>query len=148
MSIKGEKAAALNKSGFGCASSVFGAFCEDYGLDAEELKLAGALGGGCCRQGEVCGAVTGAALVTGLKYGQAIPEDSPARLNCYAHADEFIDEFKKNSPKGDALTCRDILGFDTGTPEGRAHMATVNRDDLPCRSVVYCAAEVLEKLGY
>ena len=148
MSEKGEKAADMYSRGFNCAAAVFGAFCEDYDLDAEEVRLAGALGGGCCRTGGICGAVSGAALVVGLKYGQTVSEDRSAKMNCSARADEFIEEFKKSSPKGAVLDCRDILGFDLGTPEGRLKIQEVSGDELPCGSIVYCAAETLEKLGY
>ena len=148
MSKKGELAAELNKNGYNCSTTVFGAFCEDYGISSELKKLAGALGGGCCRQGDVCGAVSGAALVIGLKHGQNVNGDTAAKANCYAFADEFIKEFKKASPKGDTLICREILGFDLATPEGRQKMKEANLEELPCRSLMVCAAETLEKLGY
>lgn len=49
--------------GFNCSQAVFSAYASQIGIDNEAaLKLATLLGGGVARQGNVCGAVTGALL--------------------------------------------------------------------------------------
>ena len=56
-----EKAEALFMSGMNCSQAVFGAFAEDFGMDASTAaKVACGLGGGVGRLREVCGTVTGA----------------------------------------------------------------------------------------
>ena len=127
---------------FNCAASVFSAFCEDYGIDMKTaMKLAGSFGGGCC-VGEVCGAATGALLVVGLKHGQHEPGDMAAKDACYEKTTEFIEEFRKECG---ALTCRDILGADIRTEEGKVQK--MERRHL-CFAAVRTAAEILDKLGY
>jgi len=64
-----EKAADIFNGGHNCAQAVLGAFCEEYGLDTDTaLRIARGLGSG-VRNAEICGAVSGAVLVIGLKYG-------------------------------------------------------------------------------
>ena len=70
MSERSEKAEALFKSGYNCSQSVFAAYADIFGIDTETaLKISCGLGGGCGRQRELCGAVSGAVLAIGMKYG-------------------------------------------------------------------------------
>lgn len=63
-----EKAAALFDEKFNCSQAVLGAFAEEYGLSEEQaLHIALCFSAG-MRKGEVCGAVSGAIMVLGLKY--------------------------------------------------------------------------------
>ena len=65
-----ERAEAAFRRGMNCAQAVVLAFAADYGLDeALAAKVACGLGGGVGRAREVCGAVTGAAVVLGLRHG-------------------------------------------------------------------------------
>jgi hypothetical protein len=58
-------------SGFNCSQSVLTAFCNEFGLQDEPgFRIACAFGGGMGRMAKTCGAVTGAFMVIGLKYGQ------------------------------------------------------------------------------
>ncbi|MBI4710518.1 MAG: C_GCAxxG_C_C family protein, partial [Nitrospirae bacterium] len=50
---------------------MFGAYGDKLRFDKETvLKIASPFGGGIGRMGETCGAVTGALMVIGLKYGR------------------------------------------------------------------------------
>ena len=69
MSAKSEEAVERFKKGFNCSQAVFGTFSEQVGLDCETAcKVATGFGGG-MRMGGTCGAVTGAFMALGLKYG-------------------------------------------------------------------------------
>lgn len=99
--------------GFNCAQSIFSAFAEEFGISSDlALRLSAPFGGGMGRQGEACGALSGALMVLGLRYGQDRPE---GKDEMYRIAREFIDHFKR---RHGALRCRDLLGYDTSTPEG------------------------------
>ncbi|MCL2402030.1 MAG: C-GCAxxG-C-C family protein [Oscillospiraceae bacterium] len=127
---------------FNCSTSVFTAFCEDYGLDLDTARrMAGGLGGG-CHAGEVCGAVSGAVLVIGLKYGQDQAGDNDTRTLCYEKTDAFIKAFLEKNP---ALTCRDLLDVDITTPEG--NVLKMQKRHI-CVNAVESAAEILEDQGY
>ena len=131
----------LFSSGFNCATSVLAGFCEEYELDTEiASKLACGLGGG-CGKGEVCGAVSAAVIVVGLKYGQFIQEDYASKTNCYAKTAEFMDAFIE---KYGAITCRDLLADLTEGDENEKMQERRRR----CMGFVKGAADILEDLGY
>ncbi len=65
-----EKALESFKKGYNCSQSVFSAYSDIFNVDRNTaLLIASGLGGGIGRTGNVCGAVTGAVLILGLKYG-------------------------------------------------------------------------------
>ena len=133
-----EKAEALFMSGLNCAQSVFGAFAADYGLDEEvAAKLSCGLGGGVGRMRETCGAVTGAALVLGLKYG-------PDKLQVYPQVQEFCAKFKAECG---SIVCRELLegtgATQGGAPEARTAEYYRKR---PCVELVKLAVKIVETL--
>lgn len=68
---KEEYAKYLHRNGHNCSQSVVCAFADDFGLDQElAYRLAEGLGRGFGGREEVCGAVSGMALVLGLKNSQ------------------------------------------------------------------------------
>ena len=106
---------ATNKfeKGFSCSQSVFSTFAPELGLSEETaLKIASAFGGGMVRQGEVCGAVTGALMTLGLVYGSASPDDEEAIRQA---GQDLMRRFKEENG---SLLCRDLTGHEFDTPEG------------------------------
>ena len=145
MQTKTEFATEVYLAGLNCAQAVLGAFCEDYGIDKEKaLELSTGLGGG-CSLGELCGAVMGAAMVVGLKYGRHKADDIDTKKNCEAKVAQFINEFKATHVH---VSCRDLLGYDISTEEGMAKKRLIPRAESPCNDFVRNAVEILEKLGY
>ncbi len=93
------------------------AYAESLGLEEKTaLKIAAGFGGGMGRMAETCGAVTGALMALGLKYGGATP-DPQAKETAYQRVREFAARFKASHG---SLACRDLLECDIGTAEGRA----------------------------
>ena len=76
------------------------------------LRIAAPFGAGMARQGEVCGALSGALMVLGLQYGQDRPD---GKEQTYRMAHEFMEIFRE---RHGALRCRDLVGHDISTPEG------------------------------
>jgi len=140
-----EVASAVFGSGFNCGQSVFSAFCEKYGMNKETaLKISCGLGSG-LRSGEVCGAVSGAVLVVGLKYGHCLADDTESKANCYAKTEEFLNEFRK---RNGSIICRDLLGVDISTDDGRQQALDRKLFTTTCDDFVRSAATILEELGY
>lgn len=111
MSERVEKAVELFKSGYNCSQSVFAAYADLFGLERETaLKVSAGLGGGCGRQRELCGAVSGAAMIIGLKFGSVDGNDREGKKLCYEKVREFTAEFKKTNP---SIVCRELLGIGT-----------------------------------
>lgn len=141
---KAEIAVARFKEGFSCSQAVLSTFAPELGLEREAaLRVAGAFGGGIARTGQTCGAVSGALMVIGLKHGQTRGEDKQAKENTYALAREFLERFKMQ--RG-TLLCRELLGYDIGTPEGMQAAKDRGLFDSLCAGLVANAAEILEQL--
>ena len=69
MSKYSDRAVELFKEGKNCSQAVFTAFATELGLTEEmALSISVGLGGGVGRMREVCGAISGSAMVVGLKY--------------------------------------------------------------------------------
>jgi C_GCAxxG_C_C family probable redox protein len=124
---------------------VLSVFCEKYGIDRETaFRIACGLGGG-CRSGEICGAVSGAVLVVGLKHGHHIAGDTESKKNCYEKTTEFINAFKA---KNRSIVCREILGHDISTAEGNEQARNKNLFKTVCFDMVRSAVSILEDFGY
>ena len=99
---------------YNCAQTVFSLFASDLGIDERTaLKIASGFGGGMARA-KTCGAVTGAYMVIGLKYGHDTP-DPDKKANTKMLIQRFNEEFQK---KHGTLICSELTGFDISTPEG------------------------------
>jgi C_GCAxxG_C_C family probable redox protein len=138
-------AVACFDEGFNCSQAVFSAFAPQLGLDrVVALKVAGPFGGGIGRMGETCGAVTGALMVIGLKYGQTTSEDKAAKEKSYELVRQFAERFKARN-RG-CLACRELLGADIGTPEGMQKIREKQAFTTMCPKFVRDAAEIVEEL--
>ena len=139
-----ERAVALFKEGFSCSQAVLAAYGEQFDLKQEmALRVAGAFGGGMGRMGETCGAVTGAIMVVGLKFGSTTAGDLKARENAYAVVREFVHRFKGRNV---SVLCRDLLDCDISTPEGMKLAKEAGLIKQTCPKFVKDAAEILDQL--
>jgi C_GCAxxG_C_C family probable redox protein len=93
--------------------------------------------------GDTCGAVTGAFMVIGLKYGKTRAEDDDARDKTYELADEFVAGFKE---RHGSIVCRELLGCDPGNPEGLTTAQEKGLFDTLCPQFVRDATKVLEDI--
>lgn len=140
---KGEKAKALFLDGYNCAQAVFGAFCEDFGLDLDTaMKLSSGFGGGIGRLREVCGAVSGAVMVLNMKYGYTSPTDNEAKMLHYKRVQDIAGRF---SAENGSIICRELLGLSEKksepTPEVRTSEYYKKR---PCKELVEMAANIVD----
>lgn len=131
---KCEKAVELFKTGLCCSQAAFCAFAEEHGMDLETAqKVSAGLGGGVGRMREVCGAVTGATLALGLKYG-------PDKAAVYPHVQELCARFKAECG---SIVCRELLegtgATQGGSPEARTETYYRKR---PCAELVKLAVQL------
>ncbi len=127
-----------------CAQSVLSSYSTQYGLDQEKaLKIATGFGGGMGRFGRTCGAVTGAYMVIGLKYGMGIEEDVEAKEKTYQVIREFSKRFQELH--GSEL-CKELLGCDINTSEGKEYYDQNEFFEKKCLQYVKNATEILEVL--
>lgn len=142
----GERAVASFKEGLLCSQSVFSAFSEKLGLDRETAcRISTPFGGGMARMGETCGAVTGAFMAIGLKYGNVSDwrTEDKEKENTYRKVGEFVSQF--NARNG-TVRCKELLGCDLSTAEGRKMANDRESFTTLCPKFVRDAAEILEKI--
>jgi len=140
---RSDEAEKLFRDGFNCSQAVFSVFAREMGVQVETaMKIACAFGGG-MRLGNTCGAVTGALMVIGLKYGKSKVDENEARDKTYALAKQYQDGFSKANS---SIMCRDLLGYDLSTPEGyekaKENLAFIKI----CPGLVRNAVEILEEI--
>ena len=110
MNSKPEAAVDVFNKGFNCAQAVLSSYCEEFGLsDTVAKKISCGFGAGLAYNGEVCGAVSGAIMVIGLKYGKYAESDNDAKEKTYKLVKEFIDNFKKENG---SINCTGLIKYD------------------------------------
>ena len=106
---KGENAEAAFMKGFNCSQSVVSAFADEFGLDKTmAYRVAAAFGGGIGHLGEACGAVTGAVIVIGLKYGMTELDGVQSNKEAYKKVQQLVEQFKA---RNGSHICKELLGF-------------------------------------
>lgn len=145
MSERVKRAETLFREGYNCCQAVFAAYADLFCIDTETaLKVSAGLGGGCGRQRELCGAVSGAAMIIGLKYGATDGADSDSKMLCYEKVRAHSEEFRKVNP---SIVCRELLELgdkkESARPDERNEQYYQKR---PCVQIVIDSAEALEKV--
>ncbi|MCX5858902.1 MAG: C-GCAxxG-C-C family protein [Proteobacteria bacterium] len=144
MSELSNKAVARFQEGFSCSQAVFSVFAEKHGLDRETaLRISGAFGGGMARMGLVCGAVTGAFMVIGLKYGKTEAKDEEAKEKTYQQVKNFVERFRAANG---SMICKELLGFDLSVPKEAAQAKEKGLFKNLCPRLVKDAVEILEEM--
>lgn len=141
---KSDVALASFNQGITCSSAVFSAFSEELGLDDKTAKKIGCgFGAGISRTGNICGAVSGAIMVIGLKYGKAEQGDDGATEKTRALIRRFIQEFIK---KNGSVNCTELLGFNLNNQDEYEAAGREKLFRTKCPELVRDAAVILEKI--
>ncbi|MBT8333791.1 MAG: C_GCAxxG_C_C family protein [Desulfobacterales bacterium] len=126
---------------YACSQAIFTEYSELFDVNRETaLRLASGFAGG-MYIGGVCGALSGAYLVLGLKFGAQNCETPQGRKNVREAVKEFAQEFKKITG---AVSCKHLLGCDISTVEGLQTAKEQNLFRTTCPHFVRTAAELLE----
>jgi C_GCAxxG_C_C family probable redox protein len=144
-SSQSQRAVELFSRNFNCAQSVYAATALGEGLtEAQRLALAAPFGGGIARQGEVCGALTGALLALGEANGKAMAANPVAARNTlYEQARQLTEAFR--SAHG-AILCRELTGCVLSTDEGQRAFKERGLHQNLCTNLVAFAAEEVVKM--
>lgn len=141
---KTERAVSCFEEGFSCSQAVLSAYADTFGLNHElALKISQPFGGGIAHMGEICGAVSGAFLVIGLKHGRIKAEDVEAKEKTYELVLEFVKRFKSLNS---SINCTELLGYDLGTPEGMKLAEEKELFTTLCPKLVQNAVEIIEQI--
>ncbi len=146
---RAEQAVNNFKSGYNCAQAVYMAYADLFGMEPKTAAvIAAPLGAGIGRMREVCGTVSGAALIAGLAIPCDNPSDMAAKTRCYALVQQVADRFREANG---SIICRELLGIapikESPTPSPRTEAYYKKR---PCVELVRMSAtfigEELKKL--
>ncbi|MGN8913368.1 C-GCAxxG-C-C family protein [Anaerofustis butyriciformans] len=92
----GERAKKFHDEKYNCCQSVVLAFSNEIGIEKDKLaKLVANMGGGLGYSGEVCGAVSGMAIVSGYFGNWDIPSDQESKKESYDTIKELVEEFRE-----------------------------------------------------
>lgn len=144
MTKKAMEAKKLFENGYNCAQAVLCSFCNEIGMDEKTAyKLASSFGGGLGRLREVCGAVSGMAMVAGLLYGYDVENEDSKKAEHYALIQELVNKFKSENG---SIICRELLDKNSAastapTPEKRTNEYYKKR---PCGELVALATDIMQ----
>ncbi len=123
-----------------CSQAVLAAYSDLTKLSVDEsLKLGSCFGSG-MRQGEVCGAATGALMVLGLIFGYTDPnkKEQSNRIN-----DKFLKRFKEENG---SYLCNELLKCDIRTTDGVNYARNNNLFTEFCPKMVLSASLILDEI--
>jgi len=133
----------LFMEGMDCSQVVAGYFAEELGMEESTLRKMSACFGGGMQCGETCGAVTGALMVIGLRYGHCVCKDQNQKEIMLYKTAEFKQMFEEKYP---SCMCRELLGHDISKP---GEMEKVIEKGLLfdlCPCLVEDVIEILERI--
>lgn len=131
-------------NGCACSQAVFVTCGESCGVPEEmALRIAAGFAGG-MKTGSTCGAVTGAIMAIGMLYGTEECATVAGRAEVYEAVKEFSERFAE---RYGSLLCKELLGCDTSTPEGRQRAKDLNLFKTRCVCLVEGAVTLLEEMA-
>jgi len=129
--------------GYRCSQAVLTTYAQDLDIDTNlAKKISIGLAGGSGVGGE-CGAVSGAYLVIGLKYGFAHPGDPEQFGIVLSKTKAFIEKFK--ALHGD-INCPKLIGLDVFSEEGHREFVENNIKASTCSRFVGDTVTILEDI--
>jgi len=130
--------------GYNCAQSVLLTMFEHWNGKSDLIpKIATAFGGGIGRCGSVCGALIGAVMAVGIKYGTNKPL-LEERLKAYELAQRFYKQFERQHG---SVLCRELIGYDLSNPEELEKAQKAKVFEEKCANFVRKTVESLVELG-
>lgn len=135
---------AMFMDNFNCAESVIAGIASELEVGSEVIpKIASGFGGGFSKHGEICGALSGAVMGLGLKYGRTTP-DEEAKANLYNMVGRLWTEFEKEFG---TTKCKELIGCDMMTEEGMREFKSKDIHHNVChRFVTWCTERAMAYL--
>lgn len=141
--MKKNEVAELFMRGLDCSQVVAIKFAEECGFSEEEMiRMTAGFGGG-LGIGETCGAVAGAMVVLGLKFGPDGPDQDEQKKIMSIKRAEFLKLWRE---KRQSCVCKELLGHDISIP-GELDKVIEEGTMLDfCPELVLDAIDILKKV--
>ncbi|MES9981342.1 MAG: C-GCAxxG-C-C family protein [Candidatus Thiodiazotropha sp. 6PLUC5] len=131
-------------NGYNCSQAVLTAFAGRYDLDEGlAMRLSSCLGGGVGRMGEVCGTLTGAALVVGLELGPKSSEDVDAKEKTYVATRQLQERFIERHGSN---ICKELLQKDLSNRSEYLQAKELGLFKIHCPNYVETVVSLLDQL--
>ena len=128
---------------YNCAQQVLVPLCDKFGLHHDlAIRIASNFGGGINCMGETCGAVTGALMVIGLKYG-GTKEDKESNEIREKLVNDFIAQFQFRTG---SIRCKELLGLDFSIPEEKTIIEEKKIPESRCPGFIDHSVKILSHL--
>jgi C_GCAxxG_C_C family probable redox protein len=139
-----EKAVKIFREEYNCTQSILYAFTENN-IDKDlALNLSVGFGAGMGRKQEICGAISGAVMVLGLKYGNDGNNTKEKTNNVYKKVQYLIERFTQE--KG-TVKCTELLnGCNLMTNEGQEYFNNNNLKESVCCECVALTCKILKEI--
>ena len=138
------QALSLFADGYLCSQSVLKTFAPQFNLDPETAaRLAAPFGAGIASRGETCGAVSGAFMVLGLRFGHTSGSDDASKNRTYVSVNDFISLFEE---RNGSINCNELLNCDISTPDGLQSARDAQLFQTQCPKFVQDAVEIVKQL--
>ena len=126
--------------GYSCSQSIVLAFSDLFDLDPKHAALiSSGFGGGMGRLRRTCGALTGAYMILGLKYGNHTPEDNESKLDGYRAVRKLTEQFEAIHSTS---ACKELL---TNHARNQSDPAKRHHKHI-CRQAIADTAHILENI--
>ncbi|MFC2118180.1 C-GCAxxG-C-C family protein [Bacteroidota bacterium] len=130
--------------GYNCCQSILLTYGKEFGIDKKtSIKIGHAFGGGIVRTGETCGAVAGAIMIIGLKYGKTKLVDKESDKRVFHYTTKFLKEFEAENKSS---LCIELLNIDISTKEGLEKAENEGIFKATCPKIVESAARILKNI--
>jgi C_GCAxxG_C_C family probable redox protein len=127
-----------------CAQAIVATYAPQIGFSEDDLiHMAFPFGAGFGMQGLICGALSGAAMILGAKYGKILQGDEHYAEQVYGITLALFEQFRKING---TILCRELIHLDLSKPEGLAEAQKRGVFTAQCPDYVYQTSEILEKL--
>ena len=140
-----QKALKYFKEGFNCSQAVLTALGTDMNFSEDQcLRISCAFGAGMGRQQLTCGAISGALMVLGIKYGKSLNEDESKKANTYKKSKALMDQFTDIHK---TICCKELLlGLDLHNPDEYAKIKDLGLFESRCTQYVSDAVCIAERI--
>jgi C_GCAxxG_C_C family probable redox protein len=127
-----------------CAQSIVMTFAEEVNISQNDLiHLAFPFGGGFGLRGSICGALSGAAMILGAKYGKLLQSDAQYSEKMYGITQDLFEQFIKSQG---TIICKELIHLDLSKPDELLEALNSGVMRTKCPEFVYRTAEILEML--
>ncbi|MFP4471166.1 MAG: C-GCAxxG-C-C family protein [Bacteroidales bacterium] len=142
---KSAKAVETFNSGYNCAQSVLSVFAGELRTDRDTcLRIASPFGGGMAMQQETCGAVTGALMAIGLKFGKGEQGSEADKEHAYKLSRGFMDRLAQ---RHQSLKCRQLLdGLNMNDPQEKEEINRRQLFENRCPQLISDTVNILKEM--